>query len=93
VPDAQGLYKAGSYGKYIRQCIANIEHARSVIEALISAGVDYIKIVHSGIYDPETDRITAGGFERSELGEMIAFARDEGLAVFCHANGARATRE
>jgi imidazolonepropionase-like amidohydrolase len=93
VSAGQGLYKAGRYGKYIGQCIKNIEHARSVIEALISAGVDYIKIVHSGIYDPETDRITAGGFERSELGEMIAFARDEGLPVFCHANGARATRE
>ena len=88
-----GLYKKGGYGKYIGRGVKDIEQAKSEIESLISAGADYIKIVHSGIYDPETDRITAGGFERSELAEMTAFVRDRGLAVFCHANGAGAVQE
>jgi len=88
-----GICKKGGYGKYIGRGVKDIEQAKSEIEALISAGVDYIKIVHSGIYDSETDRITAGGFERSELGEIIAYVKDRGLAVFCHANGAGGVRE
>jgi len=93
VSAGQGLYKTGAYGKYRGRGVTGIEDARRAIEALISGGVDYIKIVHSGIYDPQADRITEGGFERSELREMIAYAQDNGLRVFCHANGAAAVRE
>jgi len=93
VSAGQGLYKTCAYGKYRGRGVTGIEDARRAIEALISGGVDYIKIVHSGIYDPQADRITEGGFERSELREMIAYAQDNGLRVFCHANGAAAVRE
>jgi imidazolonepropionase-like amidohydrolase len=60
---------------------------------LISEGIDYLKIVQSGIYDPESDRVTAGGFAPGDLAAMIAYARSKGLAIFCHANGARAVSE
>jgi len=88
-----GIYREGGYGKSIGRGVKDIEQAKSEIEALISAGADYVKVVHSGIYDPEDDRITAGGFERRELGEIIAYVRDRGLPVFCHANGTEAVQE
>ena len=89
----RGIYKAGAYGKYIGVGVRGVEDALRVIDALRSDGIDYIKIVHSGIYDAETDRITSGGFARKELREMISYAQDNGLAVYCHANGARAVQE
>jgi imidazolonepropionase-like amidohydrolase len=88
-----GLYREGGYGKYIGRGVKDVGQAKSEIKALMSAGVDYIKIVHSGIYDPEADRITAGGLGRSELGEIMAYVRDSGLAAFCHANGSTAVQE
>lgn len=93
VSAGHGLYKTGMYGKYLGRGVIGTEDAIRAIDALLSAGVDYIKIVQSGIYDPETDRITAGGFERRELRKMIAYAQDKGLAVFCHVNGAAAVQE
>jgi len=93
VSAGQGLYNTGTYGKYIGRGVIGIKNAMRAIDALLSAGVDYIKIVQSGIYDPETDRITAGGFERRELRKIIAYAQDKGLRVFCHANGAMAVQE
>jgi imidazolonepropionase-like amidohydrolase len=88
-----GLFPEGGYGKSIGKGIRDAGQARSVIDALISEGINYLKILHSGIYDPESDRITAGGFAPGDLAAIIAYARGSGLAVFCHANGARAVSE
>lgn len=93
VSSGKGLFKAGGYGKYIGQAVRDTEQAKSAIDSLLDAGADYIKIVQSGIYDSKTDSITAGGFDRRELRAMIGYAKDNGLAVFCHANGAAAVEE
>lgn len=92
VCSGRGLFKAGGYGKYIGQPVTDAEQAKSAIDTLFAEQADYIKIVQSGIYDPVTDSITAGGFDRKELGEMIGYAKDKGLTVFCHANGADAVQ-
>ena len=87
------LFHEGGYGKAIGKVIRDAAQARRTIDALIPCGIDYLKIVQSGIYDPVSDRITAGGFAPGDLKEIIAYAKDKMLPVFCHANGAQAVSE
>jgi imidazolonepropionase-like amidohydrolase len=86
------LYKEGGYGRYIGKGVRDAVHARGVIDELIAGGADYLKVVHSGIYEPESDRITEGGFEPDELRQIIAYAGERGMNVFVHANGDKAVR-
>jgi len=87
------LFKRGGYGRAIGRSVANPAEAVAAINELLSYQVDYIKIIHSGVYDPETGQISAGGFEEAELIHIVDYAREKGLAVYCHANGDRAVRE
>jgi imidazolonepropionase-like amidohydrolase len=81
------VYKKGTYGKAIGKGVEGLREARGLIDQLRTLGVDYIKIINSGIFRPETGGITPGGFERKELGGIVQYAKEHGLAVFCHANG------
>ncbi len=87
------LYKKGGYGSYLGRPAETWEEARETIREFCESGADYLKVIQSGIYDPESDRITKGGFEQEELGKIVACARERGLGVFCHANGENAVRE
>ena len=82
------IYKRGTYGKAIGEGIDGLREARGLIDQLRNLGVDYIKIINSGIFKPETGQITPGGFEREELTGIVQYAKENGLDVFCHANGA-----
>ena len=44
-----GICRGSGYEKYIGRGVKDIEKAKREIEAWISAGDDYIKVVHSGI--------------------------------------------
>ena len=82
------IYKKGTYGKAIGKGVEGLREARGLIDQLRKLGVDYIKIINSGIFKPETRQITPGGFEREELAGIVQYAKEHGLDVFCHANGA-----
>ncbi len=87
------LYKSGGYGGFLGRGVNNTNEAKIMIKKLYSLNVDYIKIVNSGIFLPESNTITDGGFKADELSEMIGFCNHLGLDVYCHANGERAIRE
>lgn len=87
------IYKKGSYGKYIGIGVGDAGEAKSAIDLLSAAGVDYIKVINSGIFMPESGEISSGGFDFKELEEIVSYAADKGLSVFCHANGERRVRE
>ena len=87
------LYKKGTYGKFIGKGVEGFREARKLIDQLCEQGVDYIKLIHSGIFNAETAKITDGGFEQRELGEIVSYAKERGLDVACHANGARKIHE
>lgn len=87
------LYKKGGYGSALGKGAEDAEDAERKIDELLSLPVDYIKIIHSGIYEPESDLITAGGFTLQELRHIVDHARKKGLAVYCHANGDSAVKE
>lgn len=82
------IYKKGTYGKFIGKGVEGFREARGLIDNLCEQGVDYIKIINSGIFKPETATVTPGGFEKKELAEIVRYAKELGLDIFCHANGA-----
>ncbi|GAB4490715.1 MAG: hypothetical protein OHK006_23900 [Thermodesulfovibrionales bacterium] len=85
--------KKGGYGGFIGCQVSGLLEAAALIDRLADSGADYLKVVHSGIYDPETDSITAGGFAREELKGIVRHAEKRGLRVFCHVNGQRRVAE
>jgi imidazolonepropionase-like amidohydrolase len=87
------LYKKGTYGKQIGYGVEGPAEAREVIDYLCENGIDYIKLINSGILRPETGEITRGGFERGELIEIIGYVKERGLRSFCHANGIEKIRD
>ncbi|UCG79178.1 MAG: amidohydrolase family protein, partial [Nitrospirota bacterium] len=87
------ISKKGGYGGYLGKDVGSIDEAMELIDDLNKKGVDYIKVINSGIVDFETGEITAGGFESEELKKLIAYAGSFGLEVFCHANGDNAIRD
>ena len=87
------IYKKGTYGKALGSGVEGLGEALGLIDRLIRLGVDYIKVINSGIFKPETGQITPGGFEREELASLVRYAGEHGLDVFCHANGDEKIRE
>lgn len=87
------IYKKGAYGQYIGKGVESIREAAELIHQLKREGMDYIKVINSGILKPETGEITPGGFEANELSAIMQHAQDSGFKVACHANGEKAVRE
>jgi imidazolonepropionase-like amidohydrolase len=87
------IYKKGSYGQYIGKGVESIRGAKELINKLKKEGADYIKVINSGIFLPETGEISTGGFEARELKKIIRHAEDSGFKVACHTNGECAVRE
>jgi len=87
------IFKKAGYGKALGKGVDDLGGARGLIDQLRRLGVDYIKVINSGIFKPETGEITPGGFEREELGGIARYAKENGLAVVCHANGDGKVRE
>jgi imidazolonepropionase-like amidohydrolase len=81
------IYKKGTYGKAIGKGVETVREARGLIGRLCEWGADYIKIINSGVFQPETAKITSGGFGPEELGEIVKHAKGKGLDIVCHANG------
>ena len=61
------LYKAGTYGRYIGKGVDGFEGAKGLMDYLYKKGVDYIKLINSGIFRPETGGISDGGFEKKDV--------------------------
>ncbi|HEY3374840.1 MAG TPA: amidohydrolase family protein [Candidatus Aquicultor sp.] len=80
------IYKRDGYGGFLGRGVADAAEAEREIGTLISYGVDYIKIINSGIFIPQSGSVSAGEFERGELAVIIDYAHRMGLPVACHAN-------
>lgn len=87
------LYKKGTYGGYIGRGVDTVPEARDIIDKLTEYGADYIKIINSGVYEPDTGEISEGGFTCRELNGIVQYAQSKGLVAACHANGEKAVRE
>ena len=84
------LCKAGHYGAFIGEKYENFREYAQLVRKHRENGVDFIKIMISGLMD--FDRcgvLTEEGLPREEIRELIHIAHEEGFSVMAHANGAR----
>ncbi|RMD58983.1 MAG: hypothetical protein D6828_02140, partial [Nitrospirae bacterium] len=81
------IYKKGTYGDFLGRGVDDLKEALFLIDELHKVGVDYIKIINSGIFMPKSGKISRGGFDKKELKEMVSYAKHRNLEVYCHANG------
>lgn len=90
---AFALYKEGGYGSFIGKAVSKVEEACLIIKELSGQGVDYIKLVNSGIFLPKSGAVSRGGFSFDELKKIVNCCNNLGLNTQCHANGDKAVRE
>lgn len=83
----------GGYGSDIGDGVRTPDKAIELIDRLISLKVNYIKLVNSGIFLPETGSLSQGGWDIAWLTKIVWYAKERGLKVFCHANGDGAIRD
>ena len=84
------LCKAGHYGAFIGEKWADYKEYGALVRKHRENGVDFIKIMISGLMD--FDRfgvLTEEPLKAEEIRELIHIAHEEGLSVMAHANGAR----
>ena len=84
------LCKAGHYGAFIGKKYENFREYRDLIQQQRAEGVDFVKIMISGLMDFDCfGRLTEEGLPAEEIRELIYIAHEEGFAVMAHCNGAR----
>ena len=88
-----GIFRKGGYGEFIGKGVSSLSEAEEVMDFLKQKGIEYLKVINSGVFDPETGGFTEGGFKRDELKAIISIAKKKGWQVFCHANGDSAIKD
>lgn len=84
------LCKKGHYGSFIGTAFASMREFAMLVRTQRDAGADFIKIMISGLMD--FDRfgvLTEPGLPEEEIREVVHIAREEGMSVMVHCNGAR----
>ena len=83
------LCKAGHYGAFIGTAFENAsDFARLVVKTRENGG-DFIKIMISGLMDfNQFGVLTEAGLPPKEIAELVHIAKQEGMSVMVHANGA-----
>ena len=83
------LCKAGHYGAFIGTAFENAaEFARQVVNIRKNGG-DFIKIMISGLMDfHQFGVLSEPGLSQKEITELVHIAKEEGMSVMVHANGA-----
>lgn len=84
------LSMAGHYGGFIGLQYRDFGEYRDLVVKTRENGGDFIKIMISGLMD--FDRfgvLTQPGYDPEDIRELIHIAKEEGMAVMAHANGAR----
>ena len=90
VTSSCALYQRGSYGSFLGIAVTSLDEAIYLVDHAAAKGVDTLKVINSGVVDPQTGGITKGGFQRDDLKRIIDYASKKGFPVICHANGDKA---
>lgn len=84
------LCQEGHYGKFIGTSYDSLSQFARLVVAQRQQGADFIKIMISGLMD--FDRfgvLTEPGLPEEDIRELCHIAREEGMGVMAHCNGAR----
>jgi len=83
----QAVYKKGRYGSFLGPGASDLNEAGGMIETLGRQGVDWIKILVSGIVSfKEYGKVGACQFTQAELNYLVQQAHSLGLPVMAHAS-------
>lgn len=83
----QALFKKGTYGGFLGKGVSGKDEITKAITALALAGVDFIKVINSGIVLPQGETpVTEGGFSDEEWRVIRGEAGRHLLKIRCHAN-------
>jgi imidazolonepropionase-like amidohydrolase len=87
------LYKKGTYGGLLGKGVSGVEEIKESINELAQSGVDFLKIINSGIVSFRSEtQVTEGGFSSEEWQAIAETARKGNLKIRCHANSEEAIR-
>lgn len=90
----RALSQKGTYGGFLGEGLTGKKEIKTAIEALARAGVDFIKVINSGIVSfREKSLVTEGGFSTEEWQVIREEAGRHGLTIRCHANTDRLIRQ
>ncbi|MGC1404021.1 MAG: amidohydrolase family protein [Thermodesulfobacteriota bacterium] len=88
------LSKKGAYGGFLGKGITGEKEIKTAINDLTLAGVDFIKIINSGIVSfRENDRVAEGCFSKEDWKIIREEADRHHLKIRCHANTDRSIRQ
>jgi imidazolonepropionase-like amidohydrolase len=81
------IYKKKSHGVFLGIGVTNNQEIKDAIRTIADAGVDFIKVIASGIVCPKGGGLsTTVGFNHEELKIIAAEAKERNLKFVCHAN-------
>jgi len=81
------IYKKKSHGAFLGIGITGKEEIKGAIKSISDAGVDFIKVIASGIVCPKGGGLsTTIGFSLEELEIIANEAKERNLEFVCHAN-------
>ena len=84
------ICKAGHYGAFIGEKYEDHRHFAKLVGAHRDQGVDFIKIMISGLMDFDNfGKLSEEPLKPDEIRELIHICHEEGFAVMVHGNGAR----
>ncbi|MGN0335223.1 MAG: amidohydrolase family protein [Lachnospiraceae bacterium] len=84
------IHKKGHYGGIVGRAFINMREYHGLVKEVMADGGDFIKIMVSGLIDfTEYGKLSEEGLPSEEIHEMVHIAREEGMAVMVHCNGAR----
>jgi imidazolonepropionase-like amidohydrolase len=87
------LFKPGRYGSFLGRPVKDKPDMIDLVDDLSKAGVDQIKILASGpVHLDFVGRVGPPQFSPDELNLIVNRAKQNGLSVMAHANGAEAVR-
>jgi hypothetical protein len=88
------LFKDGGYGSFIGKPIKSKKEIPLIVRYLKKSGVDFIKVINSGIVTTTPNApISNGGFSYEELKIIVEEAKNYNLKVICHVNGDEKIRQ
>jgi hypothetical protein len=87
------FYRVGDYGKFIGTGYETVEDFKELVKQAKAEGVDFIKIMITGIMDFDHYGVISGTpVDPETVRAIISIAHDAGFAVMAHTNGARAVQ-
>lgn len=87
------LHAPGTYGGFLGRSVRDMDEFKEILQGLLKMGALFLKLILTAAVDFMVGRVKGTlGFQEADLRQMISKAKEAGLAVMVHANGARGVR-